>query len=120
MRIYAAIGSWLGLFAVAAGAFGDHALRHQLDPARYLAYETAVRYQLIHAVALLALGLSPHRAAAAGGCFTAGTVLFSGSLYALALGAPRWIGAVTPVGGLLFLVGWGVLAVGLSRGPARA
>jgi uncharacterized membrane protein YgdD (TMEM256/DUF423 family) len=105
-----------GFLGVALGAFGAHGLRSFLrrlgDAAQRVEWwDTAARYHLIHA---LAIGLSswlasrgPGPAAkAAGICFAAGIVVFSGSLYALALGAPRWWGAVTPVGGLLLLAGW--------------
>ncbi len=118
-----AVGS--GLTAVAAGAFGAHAL-HQILAARGRVdtWETAVLYHLIHAVALLALALHlcreteplvARRLSRAGDLFAAGIVLFSGSLYAIALGAPRWLGPVTPLGGCCFLAGW--LAIGLALRP---
>jgi uncharacterized membrane protein YgdD (TMEM256/DUF423 family) len=98
----------LGAAGVALGAFGAHGLRARLDARALEVWETAVRYQLVHAVALLALALSPHAAQlrTAGWLFAAGIALFSGSLYALALGGPRWLGPVTPLGGLAFLAGW--------------
>ena len=121
---FISIGALLALLGVAAGAFGAHALRDHLDPARMQAFETAARYQLLHALALLFVGAkapSAPRAGAglAGGLFVAGVLLFSGSLYALVLtGVPAW-GAVTPFGGLCFMAGWAVLAFAFwPRRPA--
>lgn len=113
-RIAWTIGSISALLGVAAGAFGAHALKARIDPDMLLVYETAVRYQLIHAIALLAVGLAAvlrpaRRWSIPIGLFAAGTVLFSGSLYALALTGIRWFGAVTPLGGVSFLLGWLVL-----------
>ena len=110
-RIAWMFGSISAFIGVAAGAFGAHALRARIDPAMLLVYETGVRYQLIHAIALLAIGLAAARLPAGRwsipvGLFVAGTVLFSGSLYALALSGMRWLGAVTPLGGFCFLLGW--------------
>ena len=103
------------LFAVAAGAFGAHALKGRLAPERLDIFETAARYQAYHALALLLVSLLAGRAGGtallvAGGAFTAGTLLFSGSLYALALTGARWLGALTPLGGVLLLAGWGAIA----------
>jgi uncharacterized membrane protein YgdD (TMEM256/DUF423 family) len=109
----------LGAAGVALGAFGAHGLRARLDAQALGVWETAVRYHLVHAVALLAIALSPHAAALrpSGWLFAAGIALFSGSLYALALGGPRALGPLTPVGGLAFLAGWLWLArVALARG----
>ncbi len=99
------------LLAVAFGAFGAHALRGRIGEDMLSVFETGVRYQAYHALALLALAAwaAQFESAAASGaawCFTAGIVVFSGSLYALALTGMRKFGAVTPVGGLLFLAGW--------------
>jgi uncharacterized membrane protein YgdD (TMEM256/DUF423 family) len=110
-RIAWMFGSISAFIGVAAGAFGAHALKARIDPAMLLVYETGVRYQLIHAIALLAVGLAAARLPAGRwsipvGLFVAGTVLFSGSLYALALSGMRWLGAVTPLGGVCFLLGW--------------
>jgi uncharacterized membrane protein YgdD (TMEM256/DUF423 family) len=116
------LGCAFGFVAVAAGAFGAHALRARLSPALLAVFETAARYQLVHALALLAAatvaGRAPSRAAsAAGWLFAAGIVLFSGSLYALALTGIRVLGAITPFGGLCFLAGWVALALA-GRGLA--
>lgn len=105
-----ALGAWLGASGVALGAFAAHGLRERLDERGRQVFETGVRYQLVHAVALLALA-GWERASFADGdmtrwCWALGTVVFSGSLYALALGAPRALGAVTPLGGLALVAGW--------------
>ena len=115
---FARAGALLALLGVALGAFGTHALRTRLPTERLGAFETAVRYQLIHAVALLAVAWLvervPHRAVAqAGWLLVLGTVIFSGSLYALALSGIGLLGAITPLGGLLLLLGWAWLARGL-------
>ena len=108
-----------GASAVMLGALGAHALRTVLDADRLGIWRTAVDYHAWHALALvlaIALGQGRSRRAAIAG-FALGIVLFSGSLYALALGAPRWVGIVTPFGGVAFILGW--LALGLSlRTPA--
>ena len=110
------LGALLGAVAVAAGAFGAHGLRERLDPASMATFETAVRYQLVHTIALIVAAQRgtqhPGRAVSmAGGLFVAGIVLFSGSLYALAFGAPHALGVITPFGGLSFIAGWVALAV---------
>ncbi len=106
-----------GASAVLLGAFGAHALRGMLDPAQRELWHTAVEYHAWHALALaLAAGLGTGRAGrGAVLAFALGIALFSGSLYALALGAPRWMGIVTPFGGVAFVVGW--IALGLSLRP---
>lgn len=114
-RLWLFSGAVYGLLGVALGAFGAHALRERLAPDLQAIYRTAVEYQFWHALALLALGVwSAQRPAPlldwAGGCLAVGVLLFSGSLYALALSGVRALGAVTPVGGLLFLAGWGLMA----------
>ena len=110
------MGALLAGLAVAAGAFGAHGLRGRVDEAALSAFETAARYQLYHAVAVILAGeraaRSPSRAAEiAGNVFIAGIVLFSGSLYARALGGPEWLAMMTPFGGLTFIGGWVVLAL---------
>jgi uncharacterized membrane protein YgdD (TMEM256/DUF423 family) len=123
------LGCGFALLAVAAGAFGAHALRGRLDPAALGVFETAARYQMYHALALLGVALllpalrsGAGLARAAGYCFAAGIVLFSGSLYALALSGVRVLGAITPLGGVAFLAGWALLALagrGWSAGTDR-
>ena len=118
IRWLAAAGSLFALATVAAGAFGAHALKSSLAPERLSTFETAVRYQGLHALALFAsawvLQSWPSRVAfAAGVCFAVGIVLFCGSLYALALLGQPWFGAITPLGGLVFLAGWTLLAVAI-------
>ncbi len=111
MRMFGAAGASLAFLAVALGAFGAHALQERLEPGRLEVFETAVRYQFFHALALVlvALVLSRHPggpAQVAGWGFLAGILVFSGSLYLLVwTGESRW-GAVTPLGGAAFLVGW--------------
>lgn len=113
-------GGISGAVAVAAGAFGAHALRSRLEPDLLAVFETGARYQMYHALALLALGLSTIEPSFcvtwARRAFMVGTLLFSGSLYLLALTGTRWWGAVTPLGGAAFIAGWVCLAVaGLRR-----
>ena len=119
-RLFLLIGAAYGLLGVAFGAFGAHALRSRLTPELLAVYHTGVEYQFYHAFALLAVGLlmllRPAPALPlAGGCFALGVLLFSGSLYLLALSGLRWLGAVTPLGGLLFLAGWGALIRAVLR-----
>ena len=116
----ASAGALLGLTGVAAGALGAHALKAVLSPDRLAVFETAVRYQLIHALALFACGWVlqtwPSRTAfAAGACLFAGTILFSGSLYALVLFAKPLLGALAPLGGVGFLAGWVLLVIAVMR-----
>ena len=119
VAVYGVSGGALGFLGVAAGAFGAHALRSTLGPAMMQVYETGARYQLVHALALVLTAVSLERQdsralAAAGAMFVSGCVLFSGSLYALALTeSPAW-GLVTPFGGACFLVGWLCLAAGFT------
>lgn len=108
-----AAGAVSAFVAVAAGAFGAHALRETMPPDRLAIFETAARYQMLHALALVACGLLPAEWGGrqwAGRLFVAGTLLFSGSLYILAFTGVRKWGAVTPFGGVAWLVGWAVLA----------
>jgi uncharacterized membrane protein YgdD (TMEM256/DUF423 family) len=109
-----------GASAVAFGAFGAHALRGTLDAAGLAVWHTGVEYHFWHALALFAavLGLPAGRTRRATLLlFGAGIVLFSGSLYALALGAPRWTGVITPLGGVAFIAGW--IAAALSLRSTR-
>jgi uncharacterized membrane protein YgdD (TMEM256/DUF423 family) len=103
------IGSLAALLGVAAGAFGAHALKSHIGADRMEIFEVAVRYQMYHAIGLIFAGILA--AQRAGWCFFAGTLLFSGSLYLLVLTDYRWLGAITPFGGALFLLGWLLLAI---------
>lgn len=119
-RRWVALGAVSAAIAVAAGAFGAHALKARLSPDALAVWETAARYQTVHALALLAVAQAAvawrsRLVTAAGWAFVAGTVLFSGSLYALALSGVRGLGAITPLGGVAFLAGWGCLAVAALR-----
>lgn len=124
-RAFFVLGAVSAFVAVAAGAFGAHALRGRLELRLLEAFETGARYQMYHALALLAVACAVARwpgtaAPAAGWLFVAGTVLFSGSLYGLALMGWRWLGAVTPLGGLCFLAGWLALAWAALRSAGGA
>jgi uncharacterized membrane protein YgdD (TMEM256/DUF423 family) len=115
-KTFLLVGGLAGFFAVALGAFGAHALRARLSPEMLAVFETGVRYQMYHAVAIILVGLIVARfdgwlIRTAGWSFAAGIILFSGSLYALALSGVTVLGAVTPFGGLAFLLGWGLLIV---------
>jgi uncharacterized membrane protein YgdD (TMEM256/DUF423 family) len=112
--IFQRLAAVLGFLAVALGAFGAHWLRRKLGPAELEIWRTAAFYHLIHAVALLAVALAGARVRAARvvcWLWTAGIVIFAGSLYLLALTGERWLGAITPFGGAAFLTGWLILAV---------
>lgn len=120
MKGFVVAGALLAAVAVAAGAFGAHALADRLTPQRLATWETGARYHLIHAVALVALGAVAARWPApllsvTGWLFTFGIIVFAGTCYALALDGPRWLGAITPLGGLSLIAGWVVLAVAVSR-----
>jgi uncharacterized membrane protein YgdD (TMEM256/DUF423 family) len=108
------LGAALGFLGVALGAFGAHGLHDRISPAMLEVYRTGVLYHLVHAVALLAVGLGAQRLArprAVAALFTAGVVIFSGSLYALAVTGVGALGAITPLGGLLLMAGWVTLAI---------
>jgi uncharacterized membrane protein YgdD (TMEM256/DUF423 family) len=116
MRLFWMLGCLFGLLAVGAGAFGAHGLRDRLTPEYLAIFETAVRYQMYHALALLAVAWAGTNwpsgsAVAAGWLFTAGIVIFSGSLYILTLTGTRWLGAITPIGGVALIAGWAALAL---------
>ena len=118
---FGVLGAIFGFFGVALGAFGAHGLQGRLTPGELATFETAVRYQMYHALALLLVAAFLSRGGPAGGSslagwgFSAGIVLFSGSLYLMLLTGQRWLGAVTPLGGLAFLVGWAALAWGFLK-----
>ena len=120
-KLFLAFGALLAACAVAIGAFGAHALKAKLAPEALAIYQSGVQYHFWHALGLLAVGLLCQHLPesdwlrAAGWLLAAGVVLFSGSLYALALGAPRGLGVVTPFGGLAFILGWAALLVALLR-----
>ncbi len=111
------LGSLSAGLAVALGAFGAHALKARLTADRLVTFETGVRYQMYHALALLAVALTAAHLSTtsllnlAGWLFVAGTLLFSGSLYLLCVTGKRWLGAITPFGGVAFIAGWVCLAL---------
>ena len=114
-RLFLVLGALSAFVAVGAGAFGAHGLRSRLTPDLLAVFEVAVRYQMYHALGLIACAWAVSKwpgplANGAGWLFIAGTVIFSGSLYALSLTGVRWLGAITPIGGLCFLAGWLCLA----------
>ena len=120
-RAFFVMGAVLAALGVAAGAFGAHALRGRLTPELLAAFETGVRYHLIHALALLAAAWASTRwpgrvTNIAGWLFLAGIVLFSGSLYALSVSGIRALHAITPLGGVAFIAGWMALAWAVWRG----
>jgi uncharacterized membrane protein YgdD (TMEM256/DUF423 family) len=115
-RTFVLIGALAGVVGVGLGAFGAHGLRGRLSPEMLAVFETGVRYQMYHALALVATAalmgrLDGRLINAAGWLFTAGIVLFSGSLYVVALTGVGVFGAITPIGGLAFLAGWVCLAI---------
>jgi uncharacterized membrane protein YgdD (TMEM256/DUF423 family) len=115
-RLFFLAGAFSGFLAVALGAFAAHGLKARLSPELVATFEVGVRYHVYHALALLGAAWACTRwpgtaALAAGWLFIAGTLVFSGSLYLLALTGARWLGAITPFGGLALLAGWACLAV---------
>jgi uncharacterized membrane protein YgdD (TMEM256/DUF423 family) len=108
-----AAAALLGALAVMLGAFGAHALRSSLGAQQLGWWQTATQYQLAHAITLLVIAILPYRRAPlAAWCMALGTIVFSGTLYLMALGLPLWLGAITPVGGLLLIAGWLMLGWG--------
>ncbi|MBS1817271.1 MAG: DUF423 domain-containing protein [Acidobacteria bacterium] len=115
-RTFMFVGALMGFVGVGLGAFGAHGLKGRLSPDMLAVFETGVRYQMYHALALLVVGalmtrLEGRAIVVAGWSFTAGILIFSGSLYALALTGVTMLGAVTPIGGVAFLAGWVALAI---------
>jgi uncharacterized membrane protein YgdD (TMEM256/DUF423 family) len=120
-RLFFLLGAISAFISVAAGAFGAHGLRGRLEPSALAIFETAARYQMYHALGLFAVAWAVTRwpgvwAIRAGWLFVIGTVIFSGSLYALSLTGGRWLGAITPLGGLAFLTGWICLVAAVVTG----
>jgi uncharacterized membrane protein YgdD (TMEM256/DUF423 family) len=118
--------AWIVMGAIAAGigvilgAFGAHGLKSRVDPALLAVFETGVRYQMYHALALVAVGLARVHwpstlISLAGWCFLVGILIFSGSLYLMTATGARWLGAITPIGGVAFIIGWIAFAVGAWR-----
>ena len=119
-RLFIIMGALSGAIGVAAGAFGAHALRARVEPRMLEVFETGARYQMYHALALLAAAWMVSRFPgalmnASGWLFMAGTVLFSGSLYAMALTGVRALGAITPLGGVCFIAGWACIALAAMK-----
>ncbi len=117
-KVFFIAGALSAALAVGLGAFGAHALRDRLTPEMLATFETGVRYEMYHALALIAIAFALTRwqsnwIGIAGWLLIVGTILFSGSLYALALSGVRVLGAITPFGGIAFLAGWILLAVGV-------
>lgn len=124
MRMYLLIGALLALLGVMLGAFGAHGLKNILSVTALETFEVGVRYQIYHSLAIMLLGglmvqastLWCKRAAV---FFIIGCVLFSGSIYLLALTGQKWLGPITPLGGLCFMLGWASVIMGLIRGPEQ-
>ena len=119
-RLFFALGALTAFLGVALGAFGAHALKTRLSEEMLNIFEVGVRYQMYHALALLAVAWACVKwpgtlTTASGWLFVAGVVIFSGSLYILSLTGIRWLGAITPLGGLAFLAGWICLALAALR-----
>lgn len=119
-RFFFLAGAIAAFIAVALGAFGAHSLRTKLSPEMLNIFETGVRYQMYHALGLIAVAWAITRwpeanLNAAGWAFIVGIVIFSGSLYLLSITDTRWLGAITPIGGLAFLIGWAILVWSVAR-----
>ncbi len=119
-RLFLIIAAFSGAISVGAGAFGAHALRARLEPRLLEVFQTGAQYQMYHALALVGVAWVASRwpgalSTASGWLFLAGTVLFSGSLYAMALTGVRALGAITPLGGVCFIAGWVTLALAVMR-----
>jgi uncharacterized membrane protein YgdD (TMEM256/DUF423 family) len=122
-RLFITIGALSGFLAVALGAFGAHSLRERLSADMLQVFQTGVTYQMYHALALVGVGILLGRFSvegstwltSSGWLFLAGSILFSGSLYLLSLTSTSWLGAITPLGGVAFLLGWLALAIGIWR-----
>ena len=123
MHLWIKLGGIFGGLSVMLGAFGAHSLKERLTEKSLATFQTGVQYQFMHSIALILVGLLmlnlgeefSKRLNRSGWFFLAGIILFSGSLYSLALGGPRWMGPVTPIGGLSFMIGWFLLAFSLPK-----
>ena len=118
-----AVGAFAGALGVTLGAFGAHALKSRVSEDLLAIFEIGVRYQMYHALALLAVAWAATRwpgawVNASGWLFLVGIVVFSGSLYLMTFTGARWLGAITPIGGLSFIAGWIVLAIAALRLPS--
>jgi uncharacterized membrane protein YgdD (TMEM256/DUF423 family) len=116
-----AIGCILAGIGVAAGAFGAHMLKTMLEPPMLAAYDTGTRYQMYHAFGMILAGMAARlfgdpRLVTAGWIFAPGMLMFCGSLYGIALAGQKWMGPITPLGGLTFIIGWGLFGWRLWRG----
>lgn len=116
-----ATGAVLAGLGVVLGAFGAHGLKARVSAEMLVIFETGVRYHLIHALGILAVAFGLSRwpsgfVVAAGWLFVVGILVFSGSLYVMTLTGAKWLGAITPLGGLAFILGWTALAIGALRG----
>lgn len=124
-RVFLILGSIFAFLSVALGAFGAHGLRDRLSPSSLAIYQTGVQYQALHALALLICGALWYarpeltKLKPAGILFTAGIFIFSGSLYGLSISGIRWLGAITPIGGVCFLAGWVVVTIAAVSLPAN-
>lgn len=123
-KLWLSVSALFGLLGVVLGAFGAHALKARLSAESLAIWKTGVEYQFYHAFALALVGVLIRQLGAgraldfAGACFAVGVLIFSGSLYALVLSDVRVLGAITPIGGLLLIIGWAVLLVAILRAPA--
>jgi uncharacterized membrane protein YgdD (TMEM256/DUF423 family) len=120
VKIWLFLATFFGFLSVTLGAFGAHSLKNILDEYGKSVYEKAILYQMFHSMALFAVGVLQHLFKAipfspAGFGFLVGILLFSGSLYVLAISGAKWLGAITPIGGLSFLFGWAWLIFAISR-----
>ena len=123
-RTWIAVGAFSGALTVGLGAFGAHAIKQRVSPEELAIWETAVHYQGLHAVALILFGLfglsvrGANARAFPGWAFLVGALIFSGTLYGIVLGGPRWLGAITPIGGTAMIVGWVAFGVAALRRDA--
>lgn len=121
MKQFLIIGAIAMMLGVLLGAFGAHGLKGRIEPQLFEAYKTGVEYHLYHALGLILLGVITYQFPQASGlvwggwCLLVGIILFSGSLYTLAFTGLRWVGAITPIGGISFIIGWGCIAWALIK-----